>query len=110
MIGTGKWAITVTELGPGEFQCTVLEAIADDGNNFVFRPVILSEDPHKSAVGAWVAGVRELTNCRGEAATLPLPGGGQKVGGDATVGRGLSDAQALLLVADRVIAAEIPKR
>jgi hypothetical protein len=111
MTGAGKWAITVTELEPGEFHFTVLEAVADDGDNFVFRTAILSDDAHKSAMGAWVAGLRELTNFGWDAITLLLSERKQRAGSDATtIRRGLSDAQTLLLVADRVIGVELPKR
>ena len=72
MLESGKWAITVTELEPGEFHYTVLEAVAFDGDLFVFRPTILSDDAHKSPVGAWIAGVCELVNSAAETISLPL--------------------------------------
>ena len=110
MIGTRKWAISVMEVEPGEFRFTVLEAMADDGANFVFRRAILSDDMHASAIDAWVAGLCELTNFGWDAINLLLSDDGRRASGDTTKGRDLLDAQALLLVTDRVIAAETSKR
>lgn len=60
MVGSGRWAITVTEESNGEFHFTVLEALSVDDDAFVFEPAILDNTPYVSAMAAWVAGVHTL--------------------------------------------------
>lgn len=71
MAGSGRWAITVTEVEPGEFHFTVLEAVSDNGDLFTFRPGVLDDEPHRAAIAAWLAGVCALVNFESDSISLP---------------------------------------
>lgn len=62
----------VNELEAGSFHFTVLEAVNDASDHFVFRPAILGDEPHASPEGAWVSGVSELVNYLADAVG-PMP-------------------------------------
>lgn len=73
MTGSGRWAITVTEVEPEEFHFTVLEAVSDDADLFTFEPGILDDTPYATAIAAWVAGVCALCNYESDCIHLPAP-------------------------------------
>ncbi len=108
MLGTGRWAITVTELEQGEFHFTVLEAIAYDGDHLVYRPVFLSDEAHRSALLAWLAGVCELTRQKGDVFE-PSPEGVATTGGSAAAKPELTDTGMLSLMIAREMAERISK-
>ena len=50
-------AVTVSELEPGEYHFTLLEAVDTDDDLLAYRPLLSDETAHESEMEAWIAGV-----------------------------------------------------
>lgn len=64
MTGSGRLALSVSELEEGEFHYVLLEAVTMPGELLCFRPREMGERAHVNAMDAWFSGlgvVRRLT-------------------------------------------------
>jgi len=64
MVGSGKRALTVNELEPGNFHFSVLVAVNSPDDFLSFRPVLTDDRAFSKAASAWMAAALALSVSR----------------------------------------------
>ena len=62
---SGKLALSVDELEPGEYHYVLMEAATMPGELLCYRPKEIGEKSHRTSLEAWFAGVGAVRRAQG---------------------------------------------